>query len=101
MKLRNAEARLPSMTVGCPRSKRDERVHDAASSALSRSGTSGPLRKRSACAHEFMRVIAGGDAAVSPAFNTGGDPRNSIDRIHVALGGRGRSDTAMPGALAS
>src|SRR5258707_9561909 len=99
--LRNAEARLASITFGRPRSKRDDRVHDAESSALSRSGTSGPLRKRSEWAQEFMRVIAGGEAVGLPALSAGGDPRNSIVRIHVVPGWRGTSDTVTPGALTS
>ena len=100
-RFRNAEARFPSITFSRSRSKRDDRVHDADSSAPSRSGTSGPPRNRSACAHESSRVIAGGDAVALPAFNAGGEPMNSIVRIHDAAGRRGTSDTAMPGALTS
>jgi hypothetical protein len=97
--LRNADERLPSITVGRPRSNRDERVHDADSSALSRCGDSVPLRNRSVCAHEFNCVIAGCAPCARSAFNSGGEPRNSIERNDVRRGSRGTSDTAIPGAL--
>jgi hypothetical protein len=46
-------------------------------------------------------VIAGGESDALPAFSSGGDPRNSIVRIQLELGGRGASATAIPGALTS
>src|SRR5260221_2673638 len=101
MTFRNAEVRFPSITLGWSRSKRDDRVHDADRSALSRAGISGPLRKRSLCSQEFRREIAGGEAVALPAFNAGGDPRKSKVRTHDAPGGRGTSDTAISRALTS
>ena len=99
--LRNADERFPSITVGRPRSNREDRVHDADSNALSRRGTSAPLRRTSVCAHEFNWVIAGCAPRARSAFNSRGDPRNSIERTDDRPGLRGTSETASPGALTS
>src|SRR6058998_2249240 len=98
---RKADERLPSITVGRPRSNRDDRVHEADNSAPSRCGIGSPLRNRSVYAHEFIWVMAGCAPVARPAFKIGGDPKNSIDRTGAAPGRRGTSETAMPGALRS
>src|SRR5258708_34694687 len=74
----NAEARLPVSAAVLSRSEYDERIQVADSSALTRSGTIGPLRRRLARAPEFSRASVGGVDVALPALAQGGGPNSSM-----------------------